>query len=90
MEMDQEGQQEHDAMIAELLDDVEHADSHASDGDASSAASFTSRPASRSSTEELQQKISQMERETVGMGGLPSVPEHSVPNSASQTAQQQD
>ena len=82
MELDHEEQQEHSAMVAEVLDDVERADLHASDSEASasSAASFSSRPASRSSTEELQQKISQMERETVSMGGLASVPEHDVPN----------
>ena len=90
MEMDHEEQREHSAMIAEVLDDVERADSHASDSEASSAASYSSRPASRSSTEELQQKISQMERETVSMGGLASVPEHDVPNLASQLAQPQE
>ena len=87
-EMEQEGGQEIRTSDAELLDYSNSNDSHAEDGDASSAASFSSRPASRSSTDDLQQRILQVEGETPGAGGLPAVPEHSIPESDGQAWQQ--
>ena len=76
----QEGQLEIHTTDAELNDGTLSNDSQAEEGDASTAASFTSRPASRaSSTEELQHKIDQMEREAGGPHGLQPVPEHGTP-----------
>ena len=74
----------------EVSDDLESRDGSAAGGDASTEASYNSRPGSRaSSTEELKQKIDQLERKQRGQPDLPTVQEGAEQEMAEQQQEEQ-